>query len=49
MKHFLVSWKNYRNEYRDSIVCAVTSIQAKSLVKAAYKQANHIRARELKL
>ncbi len=49
MKHFLVSWRNKNEEYRDVIVCAEHAAYARALVRAAYKHARQVKARELQV
>ena len=49
MTHYLVSWENYRGEYRSLIVYAESPHHAKALVKAAYPKAKTSGARKLKV
>ncbi len=47
MKHYLVSWTNYQNDYRSLILWAKDKDEAKALVNASYVHAANIKAREL--
>lgn len=47
MKHYLVSWTNYQNDYRSLILWAKDRAEAKALVNASYVHAANIKAREL--
>lgn len=47
MRHYLVRWTNFNEEYRDLIVYANDEAHAKALVRASYKYAHKIKTRWL--
>jgi hypothetical protein len=48
LRHYLISWTNWDNDYSSLIICAVSKAQARRLIKEAYPSSRCYKVEELK-